>query len=111
MRYLMLVHVDPSADPGPATADADPNAWVDDVTSRGIRVTGDRLRPAADATTVRVRDGRTLVTDGPFAEVHDVIGGFDLLEAADLEEAQAVAAAHPVARFGAIELRPVWPFE
>lgn len=111
MRYLMLVHVDPSADPGPAAADADPNAWVDDVTSRGIRVTGDRLRPAADATTVRVRDGRTLVTDGPFAEVHDVIGGFDLLEAADLEEAQAVAAAHPVARFGAIELRPVWPFE
>lgn len=109
MRYLMLVHVAPGTDPGPDAGD--PSAWVDDVTARGIRVTGDRLRPAEEATTVTVRDGRTLVTDGPFAEVHDVIGGFDLLEAADLDEALAVAAAHPAARFGAIELRAVWPFE
>lgn len=108
MRYLMFVRVDPETpDPGP---DADPSAWVEDVEARGIRITGDRLRPAEEATAVQVRGGRTLITDGPFAEAREQIGGFDLLEAADLDEAIAVAAAHPAARFGTIELRAVWPF-
>lgn len=109
MRYLMLVHVDPTAEPGPT--EGDPTAWVDDVTARGVRITGDRLRPVEETTTVRVRDGRTLLTDGPFAEVREVVAGFDLIEAADHDAALAVAAAHPAARFGAIELRAVWPFE
>lgn len=108
MRYLMLVRVDPDIDPAD---DGDPTAWVEDVTARGIRVAGDRLRPAEEATAVRVREGRTLVTDGPFAEVREQIGGFDLIDAADHAEAVAVAAAHPAARLGTIELRAVWPFE
>ncbi len=107
MRYLMLIRVDPEVQ----VEDGDPTAWVEDVEARGIRVTGDRLRPVEETRSVRVRDGRTLVTDGPFAEAREQIGGFDLLEAADLDEALAVAAAHPAARFGTIELRAVWPFE
>lgn len=110
MRYLMLVHVDPTAEPGP-DVDTDPTAWVEDLTSRGMRITGDRLRPDEETTTVRVRDGGTLLTDGPFAEVREVVAGFDLLEAADLDEALAAAAAHPMARVGAIEVRAVWPFD
>ncbi|QTE28156.1 YciI family protein [Pengzhenrongella sicca] len=107
MRYLQLIRVAPDAEPG---SDEDPTAWVEDTTRRGIRLRGDRLRPEDDATTVRRHDGATLVTDGPFAEAREQIGGFDLLEAADLAEAVAVAAAHPVTRFGAIELRAVAPF-
>ena len=107
MKYLQLIRVAPDAEPGP---DDVPTAWVEDTTRRGIRLRGDRLRPEDDATTVRRRGGNTLITDGPFAEAREQIGGFDLLEAADLAEAIAVAAAHPVMRFGAIELREIVPF-
>ena len=69
-------------------------------TRRGVRLQGDRLRPASDATTVRVRDGEVLIVDGPFAETKEQIAGFDILECADLDEAIEVAAKHPVARFG-----------
>ena len=61
-----------------------------------------------DATTVRVRDGQTLVADGPFAETKEQIGGFDILECADLDEAIELASKHPVAKFGTLELRPFW---
>ena len=108
MRYLQLIRVSPDVEPSP---DDVPTAWVEDTTRRGIRVRGDRLRPEEDATTVRRRAGSTLVTDGPFAEAREQIGGFDLLEAADMDEAIAVAAAHPVTRLGAIELREIMPFD
>lgn len=72
-------------------------------------VRGDRLRPIEDATLVRVRDGEVLVTDGPFTESKEWIAGYDLIEAADLDEAIEIASKHPMARFGRIELRPVWP--
>lgn len=101
MSYLMLVRVAPDADPAPA--DADPTAWVEATTGR--RVMGERLRPTDDATCVRVRDGQVLVTHGPFVEVSEQIAGFDLLDVADLAEAVEIAATHPVARFGALELR------
>ena len=108
MQYLMLIRVPANATPRPE--DADPTAWVEDTTARGVRLLGDRLRPDADATTVRVVEGEMLVTDGPFAEVREQIAGFDLIEVASHEEAVAVAAAHPAARFGAVELRALWPF-
>ena len=72
---------------------------------------GERLRPAGQAKTVRVRGGKVLVTDGPFAEAKEVILGFDILECADMDEAIAVAAAHPMARAGRLEVRAFWPFE
>ncbi|MBI4381123.1 MAG: YciI family protein [candidate division NC10 bacterium] len=65
------------------------------------------LHPVATATSVRVRDGKRLVTDGPFAETREVLGGFYLIDVKDLHEAIAVAARHPGARLGTVEIRPV----
>jgi hypothetical protein len=71
---------------------------------------GDRLQPASTATTVRVRDGKTLTTDGPFAETHEHLGGYYLVEAKDLDAALAIAARIPTARYGSIEVRPIWVY-
>ena len=67
-----------------------------------------RLRPVVDATAVRVRDGETLVSDGPFAETKDFVGGFVIVDCESLDEAIAIAAGHPYARWGGVEIRPVW---
>ena len=109
MHYLMLIRVPAGAEP-PTPEAASPEAWVDEATRSGVRLLGERLQPAEEATTVRVRGGEVLLTDGPFAEMHDLIGGFHVLRADSRDEAIAVAAAHPVATFGAVELREVWPF-
>lgn len=74
-------------------------------------VTGDRLRPAAEATTVRVRSGELLLTDGPFAGAREWIAGFDVLECEDLDAAISIAAKHPIARLGRIELHAFWPID
>jgi hypothetical protein len=68
---------------------------------------GDGLQPTSTATTVRVRDGKQLVTDGPFAETREQLGGYYLIEAKDLDEARSIAARIPSARFGSVEVRPV----
>ena len=109
MKYLMLVCTDP--EPGPDDDLPDVEAWVDDLEARGARLLGDRLRPASEAKVVRVRDGVRRVTDGPFSESNEWIVGFDVLECADVEEAVEVAAAHPMAHTGRIELREFWPFQ
>jgi len=109
MQYLFFVRVAEDANPSPE--DSDPEPWVAETTRKGQRLLGDRLRPESDATVVRVRDGETLVVDGPFAEAREQIAGFDLIEAVDDDEAIAIAAAHPAARFGAIEIRALWPFD
>jgi hypothetical protein len=70
---------------------------------------GEALQPTATATTVRVRDGERMLTDGPYAETKDQIAGFDIIECADLDEAIDVASKHPMAWAGMIELRPFWP--
>jgi hypothetical protein len=106
MKYLLMICTD-----GPFEADdaeTDPTKWVDEYDRSGVRLFGDRLRPAQDATTVRVRDGELLVTDGPFAETKEQLGGIDVIECADLDEAIEVASKHPMARFGMIEVRPFW---
>lgn len=107
-RYLMLVAVEPG---GERDADAGPDAWVREMDGRGTRLFGEVLRGPDDATHVRRRGGEVLVADGPFAEAKEWIAGFDLIEVAGLAEAIEVAAAHPMARGGAIELRPLWPFD
>lgn len=104
MRYLMLVCAAESVEPTPEESDAVP--WVTEMDGRGVRIQGNRLRPIADATTVR--QAGKLVTDGPFAETSEQIAGYDIIECADLDEAIEVASKHPVAKFGAIELRPFW---
>jgi hypothetical protein len=88
---------------GPAT-----EAWVEEMDGRGVRVQGEQLRPVSDATTVRVRGGELLISDGPFAETKEQIAGFDILDCTDLDEAIEVASKHPVAKFGALEVRPFW---
>ncbi|MEN3306498.1 MAG: hypothetical protein V7603_2700 [Micromonosporaceae bacterium] len=108
MRYLLMVWVDESVDAGPEEL-AEVGSWVGEMSGRGVRVLGDRLRPAAEAATVRVRGGDLLVTDGPYAETKEQIGGFDVIECADLAEAIEVAAKHPGAKDGTVELRPLWP--
>jgi hypothetical protein len=110
VRYLLLIG---GQDDGSGRSSNDicgedaVRAWVEEMTRRGVFVSGEVLAP--EATTVRVRAGDVLLADGPFAETKEQVGGFSLVECADLDEAVEVAASHPVARFGTIEVRPVWP--
>lgn len=110
MRFMMFVCSDPEPGVRPEEA-GDIDAWVHDVDSRGVRIVGDRLRPAADAKTVKIRGGRKMIHDGPFTESKEVILGFDILECASLDEAVEIAARHPMAYAGRIEVRAFWPFE
>ena len=105
MKYMMFVCTDTEPDTDP-TAEPDVELWVSENDARGRRLHGDQLAPTSAATTVRVRNGELLLSDGPFAETKEVIVGYDLLECADLDEAIEVARAHPMARAGRIELRP-----
>jgi hypothetical protein len=111
IQYLMLVCTDPSVDPREFDHIEPVDPWVAEMDSRGIRRYGSELEPPGSARTVRVRDARTIVTDGPFAETKEQIAGFDVLECADLDEAIEVARRHPMARLGLLEVRPFWPFE
>jgi hypothetical protein len=106
VRYMILVCVDESVEVSPE--ESLPTAWVQEMDARGVRKFCSRLRPVSDATTVRVRGGEVLLSDGPFAETKEQIGGFDLLECEDLDEAIEVASKHPGAKFGTIEVRPLW---
>ncbi|HYN18651.1 MAG TPA: YciI family protein [Actinomycetes bacterium] len=82
-------------------------AFTKDIVDRGLRQAGEALQPTATATTVRVRDGETVTTDGPFAETKEQLGGFYLIDAKDLDEAIEVAARIPDVRLGSIEVRPI----
>ena len=84
-------------------------SWVAEMDGRGVRREGAPLRPVREAAVVRIRDGEVLVSDGPFAETKEQIAGYDVVECSSLAEAIEVAAKHPVARFGAIEVRPFNP--
>ncbi len=110
MKFMMLVCAEeqPNAGEPENAGDDESFPWLDDVTARGIRLDGDRLAPTSQARTVAIRDGEMLVSDGPFAETKEVICGYDILECDSIEEAVRVAAAHPVAAFGRIEVRPFW---
>jgi hypothetical protein len=116
VKYLLLVcwdteQMNAQADPDPKELEAAAEGgfpWVDELQAKGIWQIGDQLAPPRRARTVRVRDGKTLITDGPFAETKEAVGGFDLLECDTLEEAVEIAASHPVARMGTIEVRPLW---
>jgi hypothetical protein len=105
MKYMMLVCTDtePETD---ESAIPDIDTWVAENDAAGRRVEGSVLGSAAAATTVRVRGGELLLSDGPFAETKEVIVGFDILECADLDEAIEVARKHPMAYSGRLELRP-----
>lgn len=111
MKFMMFVCTDTEPDTASDDGETSIDQWGAKNDASGVRLDGDRLRPPADATVVRKRNGKVLVTDGPFAETREWIVGFDILECSDLDEAIAVAADHEMARGGRIELRPFWPFE
>jgi hypothetical protein len=83
-------------------------AFQDEMGARGVLISRERLRPTSLSTTVRVRDDGLVVADGPFAETKEQIAGFYVVECEDLDEAIEIAARNPGARYGTIEVRPVW---
>ncbi len=109
MRYLLIMGTDAAATET-ETSREEMMGWLADLDARGGNVVGDRLRPITDATTVRMRDGAAIITDGPFTESKEWIAGYHVIEAADLDEAIAIAQRHPGAKLGAVEIRPAWPF-
>jgi hypothetical protein len=116
MRYMMLIYGDESGyesvtEAQMAEQGAAYDVFTTDVKARNIFLGGDPLQPTRTATTVRVRDGKTLTTDGPFAETKEALGGFYILNCKDLDEALELAAKIPGARSGSIEVRPIMEFE
>ncbi|ETR78349.1 DGPFAETKE family protein [Afipia sp. P52-10] len=114
MQYLLLIYSNeaeyaarPQAEVAAATAEY--GTFTQGIIQSGNYKGGERLRPVAMATTVRVRDGKTMTTDGPFAETREQLGGYYLIEAKNLDEATAIAARIPTARVGCVEVRPIWP--
>jgi hypothetical protein len=110
MRFLLLI----GGEPRPGTSSKDVcespagEAWVAEMERRGMFASGELLRPPGDAATVRVRNGEVLVSDGPFAETKEQVGGITVLECASLDEAVEAASTHPSAQDGVIEVRPIW---
>lgn len=116
MRYLALIYT-PEVDLAtvPAEAVAAENAayavFTREARERGAMLGGEALEATTSATTVRVRDGQTLISDGPFAETKEALGGYYLLECPDLDTAIELAARIPGAAYGSIEIRPIWELE
>lgn len=109
MRYLLLISADESRTDGLGTPAKSRqfHAWMDDLVRRGVLVAHEGLRPSPLATTVRVREDQVLLTDGPYLEGKDQIGGFALIDVDDLDAAIEIAAGHPATSFGQVEIRPV----
>ncbi len=113
MQYLLLIYqneADMAAIPPDAPMMTEYMTFTQDIIRSGAFKAGDALQPSQTATTVRVRDGKTLATDGPFAETREQLSGYYLIDAKDLDEAIALAARIPGARLGAIEVRPIRVF-
>ena len=113
MKYLCLIYSDESQWPKLPKNDTEQmleeyGVFGDSIRKSGHYIRGERLRPTADATTIRVRNGKTSTTDGPFAETKEQLGGFYLIEAKDLNEAIQIGGRIPGAKVGSIEVRPVW---
>ena len=114
MKYLLLIYENEASFAGLSEAEQGKvfQEYMDytaRIRKSGHYVSGEALQPVATATTVRSKDGKTLTTDGPFAETREQLGGFYMVEAKDLDEAIALAAQIPAARTGSIEVRPIMP--
>jgi hypothetical protein len=116
MRYAILIYDENTANPPPEPPDpetwaqvmGDYNGYTQMLRDGGHYLGGEALQPVPTATTVRIEDGETITTDGPFAETKEALGGFYLVEARDLDEALDLAAKCPGAHVGSVEVRPVW---
>lgn len=116
MQYLLLIYTNEAEDTARSPEENAGifqayGAFTQGIIESGNYVGGDALHPTSTATTVRVRDGQLLTTDGPFAETREALGGYYLVNAADLDEAIAIAARIPASEHGSVEVRPVMVFE
>jgi len=116
MRYLLMIYENEAARAGWSQEAlgaeyAAYSAFGEEVNKKGVFISGEALMPINAATTVRVRDGKTLTTDGPFAETKEQLGGYYLLNCKDLDEAIEYAAKIPAVAYGSIEIRPIMVFE
>jgi len=119
MRYLVLIYDEQTANPSPEPPDPatmgpvmeEYNAYSQMLRDKGAYVAGEALQPVTTATSIRVRDGQTMTTDGPFAETKEALGGFYLIDAKDLDEALDLGRNCPGAKFGTIEVRPIVDFD
>ena len=114
MKYLLLIYENEKAGEGASEAEQgkiyqEYMDYTKRIRKNGNYVAGEALQPVATATTVRVKNGKTLTTDGPFAETREQLGGFYMVEAKDLDEAIKLAAGIPAVRTGSIEVRPIMP--
>jgi hypothetical protein len=111
MKYMLLIYLGESWDklslPEQQQLYWEQKRLADELAASGKRLAGSPLHPASTATSVRVRDGKRLLTDGPYAETREQLGGYMLIDVKDLDEAIAIAARGPVARVGTVEVRPV----
>ena len=115
MQYLLMIYSNEAeyAKIDPATSKkimGEYEAFTKEIIQNGNFKAGDRLQPTTTATTVRVKDGKVMTTDGPFAETREQLGGYYLVEAKDLDTALGIAAKIPGARYGSIEVRPIWVY-
>ncbi len=113
MKYMLLMYANESIGQKftPEELQAVQSTWyayLQDIQAAGVLVANSGLLPVSNATTVRIRDGQTLTTDGPFAETHEQLGGYSVLDCKDLDEAISWATKIPTAKYGSIEIRPVW---
>ena len=114
MKYMLLIYANQKAQApsySPEEAKAATQAWqtvASEMSAAGVLLSNNGLAPVTDATSVKVRDGKTIIADGPFAETHEQLGGYFLLECKDLDEAIEWAAKIPGAHWGTIEVRPLW---
>ncbi|HEY2026758.1 MAG TPA: YciI family protein [Gemmatimonadaceae bacterium] len=115
MKYLCLIYSDETVWPKMPKEEMDRwlgeyNAFTNDIMSSKHYIAGEALNPTTTATTIRVRNGKRLTTDGPFAETKEQLGGFYLIEAKDLNDAIEVGSRIPGAKHGSIEVRPIMTF-
>ena len=113
MKYLLLMYADESigANWSLEEMQAAPKTWAEfrkEAAASGALVSSSGVVPGTSTTTVRVRNDKTLITDGPFAETHEQLGGYFLVECNDLDEAIRWAEKIPTAKYGSIEIRPLW---
>jgi hypothetical protein len=114
MNYLLLIYNNEAEIDGMAEAAlnkmmGDFRDFTKSIVQTGNFKAGDRLKPVSSASTVRVRNGKAAITDGPFAETREQLGGYYLIDAKNLDEATAIAARIPGAKYGSVEVRPIWP--
>jgi hypothetical protein len=108
MKYMLLIRPEQDFSGGvPEEMVLATQAWVQEMTERGVRREGAALRPPSEATGVSRRDGKVIATDGPFAESKEQMGGYDLIDCRDLDEAIEIASKHPVAEIGMVEIRAI----